>query len=328
VRTKACTGRISWNATVKKTSPIIDRDVIYSDVIRYTYHADYDGLLTNLHAHIVGQCIVLLQSTGRFANLQPPECNMPFSENLKQYAKPIRQNLSAVFTDREVNLFKAMAAWCDISPNYRELSATGCFQNVWEWVNDEVFGNQGSDQKNTDPPEYVLFGNCYKGTGEEKPDTIYSNKKYNIINIFDSKYYVPKFNGSDKKNMQVEGFPPNSDIAKQVGYYDSTTNANSGVRISNTFLVPLCSQIIEQFGEDNFPRGKLYYDIGYVKKGKMKSLTENKNSNEKNRHVNIMVVNPEKLYEKFLANEKISDEESNVIFDIYDGYGNTSTSED
>jgi hypothetical protein len=320
-------GRTTWPKTVNKLQPIIDKDeVVYFNVINRFSTKDYSHLLTSLHCYIVNKCAEFLQSLGKYEDIELPEYIGELRDNLVDYYDYILTQLSYVYTNRDIILLKALASWCDSSNFYKAFSGVTCFDRVWEYVTKEVWGN--IDVTRSDKPNFYIESNVgdeqvYEGSGEEIPDIIRVVKKDSklCICIFDAKYYYPWKIYKYKKNAKgcIWGVPANSDIAKQIAYYNNFKKTyGEKIFYANIFLMPEFSgQICSDLNIEKISLHELYKFRGYAEGGTNSSVQEmliingyNMDDMKKSDDiVGIFTVNPEILYKQYLSNSrKVIDE--------------------
>lgn len=322
-------GKIRWGMTMRKVEPIISNgNVIYSNLLKQTDYKNYDKELTELHKNVICQCIEYLQQLGEKETVEKPAIIHRLEKTMmNKYVAYIKQCMLTSYTNREILLFKALISWCDESPYYRGMGCTTCFLNVWEWVNDSVWGTlelKKEDVKSSAPSFY--FGNdVYKGSGDAQPDTLaYVNdeeKQYMVI--FDSKYYVPKTKIQHEKNNMIIGLPSNHDIVKQVAYLKEIKKVcGNQISYSNIFLLPECEQYEQILEGKNFQK-LLYKLIGLCSQGSFEELCKkldiapitDKNMKE---YVGVALVSPMKLYEQYLYLGKVGKQEIIDVAELYE----------
>lgn len=318
-------GNLSWAKTVKKDVPIIDRNIpFYEAPWKYRNVVIDHNITTAVHAYILDKAIDVYKRFNGI-NIKKPDIIVPFSDtDSKSIVNYLKQELLTVFSDRESNLIKALISWLELTYNYKLAGCTNCFQNVWEWVTDAVFGNQESKQnKESGNPRYMVGNNEYQGGGNAKPDTIYfsnntQDNSYHLC-VYDAKYYTPSF---DIKGKAVYGYPSNSDIVKQVAYLKGILNSLSPIRnqlqFKNAFLLPLISNHeMEKIGS-SYDKKALYTELGYVLQADFDQMATNllisidyqalpiihngKKIDNENK-VYLYIVNCSKLYEMYLNNK-------------------------
>lgn len=318
-------GKIAWARTINKNNPIISENIIiYNKLWKKQNLVDDQNEISKIHAYIVSKAIGIYEQYNGYVGILKPEVTDEIQEDyLLEYSKMLNQELLCVFGDRELSIIKALIAWCESTYNYRMAGCTNCFQNVWEWVNDEVFGNQL--KKESQYPIYKIKDEKsdminYSGRGTAKPDTIFfkrNNKNNrNYLYVYDSKYYIPNISKQD-----IYDYPPNSDIVKQVAYIkgicDSMAQIREQVIAKNIFLLPEMSDeklsLFAQKKEENI----LYSELGYVMQANFDSMAENLMNNieieiepQKARDeveeekVYLYMVYCSKLYDMYLKNKK------------------------
>ncbi len=249
-------GKTLWEKTIKNTQPFIyDDEVVYPDLINRHRYNDINNIISVLHQNIVIQCAEYMNVLNEFKNISLPEPEIVFDKkNMTQFIGLIQNKRLSMFLEREQQLMKAFEAWCSETRYYEMIKGTTAFHIVWEAVNDRIWGND--DQKDSDNPVYSFFEapKDFYASGKSKIDTLHivrssDNEPPEIVAIFDSKYYVPK-----KENWQkndIDGYPSNSDISKQVGYprmKQEQYGKKSKVLYSNAFLLSKISdETIDNF---------------------------------------------------------------------------------
>ena len=308
-------GRVAWQRTISKEIPIIsDENIIYDRPWKKVTYEE-DNFVSKIHAYIITKAIDVYRRFVGECHITLPEIPKK-EEKLKQYVEPLNRELLITFSDRENTLLKALIAWCDLTYNYRLAGCTNCFHNVWEWVNDEVFGNQKQNKEST-VPTYHFYGEkeTYLGRGTAKPDSIYFKEEKDkcILFVYDSKYYISKFS---KKWKEVYGYPPNSDIVKQVAYLKKIEESLKPLEVEtkNIFLLPEISEselaLIGQKKEKN----ELFTEIGYVLQADFNEMADNlkreegidvsSRSTKEEDRVYLYMVYCDPLYKMYLKNKK------------------------
>lgn len=315
-------GKIAWTKTISKSTPLIDNDaIIYDELWIKSSRLNVENEISKVHAYIAAEAIKIYERYNGYTGIVKPVIDDISKEDLPQYTKLLKQELLYIFADRDISLLKALIAWCEETIDYRMAGCTNCFQNVWEWVNDAVFGNQ--TEKESQYPIYTLYDsekkeNRYFGRGTAKPDTIYfrknkDNDRFRLY-VYDAKYYLPKPIGQD-----IFEYPTNSDIVKQVAYMQGLSYSLRKLKVDldtkNIFLLPEISErTMSKLGQK---KGKniLYSEIGYVKKasfdvvaktlvGDINIEIEEKLNPDDEEKVYLYMVYCEKLFEMYLANKK------------------------
>lgn len=306
-------GTINWSKTIDLKFPIIDKNIVYNDTINRYKEVENSNLITAIHSCIVNQCIKIMNIFGKYKNIELPELGLNLETDLSVYIKVLTRNIVYVYNSREIELFKALIAWCSLTKFYEQnMIGVTAFDKIWEFVNFYVFGN--IENTGMGNPNYVIDKKQYVGLGEEIPDILrvfeYSNAGY--ICILDAKYYTIKLD-----NDKIYAAPANSDIAKQIQYYNHlkeiyVKNKLSELKFSNSFLIPI-------FEENN---KCLYKYLGYVSQNNttnneiisnIKNII-NINTNIKKTYVTIYSIEPLELYKYYLQGTKVND--MNIVKDF------------
>lgn len=321
-------GKVRWGLTMRKMKPIISSDeIIYPKLLKQSDYKNYENIITEIHENIVVQCIDYLQMLDEKMTIEKPIVNIKLQpEEMHKYSKYIKQSMLTAYSNRELLLFKAMLSWCDESPYYKGMGCTTCFLNVWEWVNDAVWGNKQKELLKSSAPKYHLAGIAYIGGGDAEPDTLaYIEGEKDYIALFDAKYYVPKNKEIKLEPQSIIGFPENREIVKQVAYLkDIQSVCGDAINYSNIFLLPTCESYkniveeIEDKQEDN-----IWQMIGLACKGSFDSLRkalgleEIKVADEKEDYVGVALISPEKLYHQYLESGRIAEDKIVTIAEKY-----------
>ena len=315
------TGKTLWSQTIKKIQPVISNGgVVYPYLKKINRFQNYDTLLTHIHVYILNQCIDYMNSMGEYTELKKLNQDYDFDDcKMLEYAKYIRTRLNRVYSNRDLHLLKALASWCDESEFYKKIGCTVNFQDVWEWVVDDVFGE--SLNKRSTEPKYHIGGDCFSGdhksTAIMDSVRVFNSEEENVkcIAIYDAKYYVIKEISGNK----VVGLPGNADVVKQIAYLKEIYKScgNDKIKYSNMFIMPSSNRKVYQQLNCNVDNG-LYRYIGYVEPGsfdewkKNYELSGEGSAKEKffAEYVGIMMVSPEELYQMFLKNSKVNNLET------------------
>ncbi len=210
-------GKTLWGYTVRKSTPFFSENTpIYDSVIKRAIFEKSESLIVELHKKIVHECYDVVHKLKPARSIRMPEYSKIHGNDLRKYENYILSLLSSVFVQREIELFKMLAAWCSQSSrNYRTIGCTTNFEDEWESVNDAVWGNTNNQCNKSSSPIYHLHGKSYSGIGDAQPDTIraVNNGDYHII-IFDSKYYIPRKIEIMPKTQEhlIIGYPANSEL--------------------------------------------------------------------------------------------------------------------
>lgn len=333
-------GKTSWSRTIKKEHPLISgHSVIYDRIWKKHNVTDDTNIITQLHASILLEAIDVMGLKGN-----RPDVKLPYGfENIdlttdkkKRAAVLLRQELSQVFTDRDVNLLKALIAWCDDTNNYKFAGCVNTFDRVWEWVNDAVFGNvHDNDAKKSEDLTYYLYQDKdkigYKCPGQNSQiDTLYYNPDNKQLLVYDAKYYCPEF---VENGHVAKGVPDNKDsVRKQVIYFEGLKQdlgpKNVDEKISkNIFLLPWKKEYkkFDPIRSVKYKNMLLYDHIGYVESPGFGKLAERLVGKEEISHfrVELYMVHPDGLYGMYLKsltydheNEYKADGQENHLPDI------------
>lgn len=320
-------GRTSWSKTVNKLQPVIENEeIIYTHTINRFSTKDFSHLLTMLHKYIINKCADFLQPLGKYEDIELPQCPSEIDSNLKIYYHYILTQLSYVYTNRDVALLKALASWCDASHFYKVFNGVTSFDKVWEYVTKAVLGNIESTSSKA--PSYHMMTeskqhDVYEGVGQEIPDIIriVSNNANIGVCILDAKYYYPrKVNESKNGNKgTILGLPANSDIVKQIAYYNNFKNTyGEELHYANAFLIPdFSEQICTDLKIKRMSSDSLYQYRGYVTSGINTSIQsrlskygyDSKSTSHLEEKVAIFTVSPTSLYKYYLfGNNSLTDQ--------------------
>lgn len=322
--TKDGIGKIAWVRTINKGIPIISQNaIVYDKLWKKQKFEDSKNDISIIHSSIISKAIDIYERYHGYIGITKPEEIIELSDNdFEEYSKMLKQELLYIFNDNKIAIIKALIAWCEATYNYKMAGCTNCFPNVWEWVNNEVFGNQS--KKESEYPEYKLKNEDgvlvpYKGRGTAKPDTIYFEKdeqnKRNYLYVYDSKYYLPKLSKED-----IYDYPSNSDIVKQVAYMngicDSLNRLEGSVIAKNVFLLPEITEEKSLSIDQDKQGEELFSELGYVVKANFDEMAATLINNtcielftkrtidDESEKVYLYMVYCSKLYDMFLKNKK------------------------
>lgn len=330
-------GKTKWGKTIQKCTPIVEgNNIVYTQRIVKKHIQDESQIISKIHKTIIYHCMIKKIINGYGESVECDKDDLIDVEQLRDYVPVVKGVLNATFDNRHKEILKAMISWLEASPYYKPFAGTNDFANVWEWINDSVFGNL--EEHNSSKPEYTLFNSKYVAKGEVKPDTIYINNDNNSfkISIYDSKYYVPRSVYLDDGIMYVDGLPASSDIAKQIAYryfisratdkfieIAKEENKEYSVEISNDFLIPRIKSslfvevqnqtpdtweknLVRKIGKSNIGAfsGVFDYFNQFISDKEGISAAYN---NDELLSVGVIEVDPDRLYEMYLADEKFYD---------------------
>lgn len=308
-------GRTSWGKTVAKIQPLIQNgSPIYLDLMNRHHITDENDIISVIHANVINQC---LDFCGPLISGGIDYIETEFlGDDLSSYSSVINAQSTYVFTERKINLFKALEAWCKSTRYYKNYAGVTCFDRVWEYVNDSVWGNVNHPESGN--PVYHIGDKDYNGAGEAIPDTI--RIESNEVYIYDSKYYVVK--KIIENEGQIDGYPSNSDIVKQVAYLKllKSQYGDDNYNYYNSFLLPESTELPKptdlpeskvdnknEKEEENLNSAisdKWFITIGYAKPGDFNLELTEKGTDDSDMRVGLIIENPDKLYDKYLSNQK------------------------
>ncbi len=308
-------GRIDWNRTILKTTPVIDgEDVAYtSPISRYITRNDR-LLLSDIHRCVIKE---VLDSLGEEASdVYEPIYREELLGHLAEYVSVIRSFQRLVFAERDIILLRYLEAWSLYESNYYlKPVGTVSFDLVWEDLLRDVFGHKELQEKIGFGSPVYHIGKDYQLKGDSIPDAMNFWRSGNEVRflIIDGKYYRGIIVGD-----KVEDLPGYKDVAKQIDYFDTLVNIyglTTGCG-KNVFVLPgwdgLCRS---DFNKDLLPVPIRY--VGYARKPSQRNDLKNiieglankkiETRTEKDK-VFIIQVEPDKLYRVFL--DGVSDTQS------------------
>ena len=273
---------------------------------------DENDFMSIIHANVVNQCLDFMSILSDGIEHIETE---PMGDTLDMYSPVINSESTYVFKERDINLFKALEAWCEKTRFYKNYAGVTCFDRVWEWVNDSVWGN--IEHPESDNPIYHIGNTDYEGKGDAIPDTIRIEKDIEdkcTTYIFDSTYYTidKTYPQKGKEEKKIVGFPSNSDIVKQVAYLKLIKSQYGEGDYFNSFLLP---EYHERCSSDEkelliVPESDWFRRIGYVLPGKFSLPISPKTKQDgEEEKVGLVFVDPDKLYDRYLKGYHASDEE-------------------
>ncbi|UMZ72999.1 LlaJI family restriction endonuclease [Natranaerofaba carboxydovora] len=318
---KNAKGPVSWEKTINKTIPFITEKnkVYYIDTINKKKYFDKNRLLTQIHALVVNECAkhkeVLLDSN-EIKLPKVSELNLSSEEERKKTSNVIRSYMRQVFTDREINLLKALISWLDISPYYIKRFGTNNFQIIWEEVCKSVFVHDESFEDRMPTPFFYNLKNekIYRATDYKLiPDIV------RVINkdeqqrkfVLDAKYYKPEI--PEEKGRTLQYAPAAGPIATQFSYMEQLKE--KGEIMNGAFLFP---HFYQPLSSDDF-----IDNIGFVIKPIEQRQRDKDVRNEiENNKINLedkifyFQINPNSIYKRFLNTGELKDEDMLSYFDF------------
>lgn len=242
-------GKIDWNRTFKRHSPLFSKtpdgsgNFICTDFVASRKSYEKSRIITQIHRFCIREAI---QKIGfLFGMGESPECPLEFDESL--FRTTLQAKFGATFQERLLRLFGNMLKVVDhLSGKKSEENGNPSdfvfgvekFWPVWQWMLDSLFGNLESGEDKRDFQPHCRWNVNGKPFGGEipgytmQPDTImrlHNDGKPEIF-ILDAKFYP-------------ENLPASDSIAKQIIYGDfvEKNSQKFGVesdRIYNAFLLP------------------------------------------------------------------------------------------
>lgn len=324
-QTRSNRGRIAWNRTILKTTPVIDEDeVAYLAPISVYVSKNDKVILSDIHRCAVKEA---MDDLGEEAAMTvEPLYREELLGHLEQFTSVIRNYQRLVFTERDIMLLRYLEAWCQHESNYyNKPIGTVSFELVWEDVLRGIFGHKGLHSKvGFGSPVYHICGQEYKLNGDSIPDVMNFWKTdydggYRFL-LIDGKYYLGK---ADEKKHEVIGLPGYKDLAKQIDYYETLCKIYglSADRGQNVFILPKWDSLHSSLNYKALPeQGDLAMRyVGYAEKPKkdqtiahiVDSICSPKSTNTQRDKIHLIQVEPERLYRLFLsgvcATEKYAD---------------------
>lgn len=317
-QTRSNRGRIAWNRTILKTTPVIDEDeVAYLAPISVYVSQNDKLLLSDIHRCAVKEA---MEDLGEEASMTiEPLYREELRGHLDQFASVIRNYQRLVFTERDIMLLRYLEAWClHESAYYNRPVGTVSFELVWEDVLRGVFGHKGLDGKvGFGAPVYHIGGKKYELDGDSIPDVMNfwkADEKTRFL-LVDGKYYLGSVEGNKVKNL-----PGYKDIAKQIDYYETLCKVY-GLNVDcgqNVFVQPRWDALCRKdFSEQD---GLALRYVGYVRKpgknpviGKIVGdFTTEKPQMDK---VHLVQMEPEKLYRLFLSGVSAPEKYADILWE-------------
>ena len=234
VTTKSDSGKINWTATVRNTIPVMNQrhQCVYPALHTTSINYSIKTLITQIHQYVVGD----LDSTfgwwlsGSMSGVAPMCRNVNILIDKQQAIRAINNELSVVYSDREIVLLKKLRQYLELNPESSDedvfLSGISDFEYVWEKMCSVVFNDQSNSIAGEIPvPAYVYDGATkVSAQNKQRMDVIINDK--DCIAILDAKYY--------DMNTTKPGW---GDLVKQF-YYEKSLSAVTNKKIKNYFVVP------------------------------------------------------------------------------------------
>src|SRR5699024_7077778 len=140
-------GRIQWQKTLNTKQPyIIDRNIVYLDVITKNYESNLNDMVRVIHNNIVKECINLI---GDFYNLKPNNNYQQLNLDTPKQILVLKKKLNTTFKIRESMLLKNLISYLELKHdnNQNYILATPYFYHIWEDILKKLFVHQPELQK-------------------------------------------------------------------------------------------------------------------------------------------------------------------------------------
>ncbi len=319
-------GRTNWSKTTAKLIPVTDgTEFVYPKTIHNYYSRDDSMLISDIHRAALTESAEVMRGMGR-ENIPYFESNPAMLGKLGNYVSVIRKMQSRVYEDGQINLLRALEAWClEYSRFYRQPLGTVSFELVWERCLRAVFDNVSSTIEGDftfGEPVYHIFKNDYSLTNSNGiPDIINVNSEQKEFMLLDAKYYIGEI-----KNGKISGMPMYKDISKQLYYYQmmESYGLKTGV---NAFVMPWHDLGISMEESDDYNIWFRY--IGYVdypsKKDRICEMMRIEKSAESGK-VLLVQIKPEKLFQFIFDTEDKKNEHLNELWGVLEGKTDETTS--
>lgn len=281
-------GDILWENTVEKELIYpTNKQYIYLNYLTDLTYADNNSYISQLHKMILNTSIEFMKNISYlelfdFPNIQFNINNHSLGQESFQL-KQITNEMTISFSQRKIKLLKAMKNFINnelISLDSRTdfFYGTASFNMVWEKVCSDVIQNE----------KHLFINNIPKPNWHQKAPTLTKPASKtltpDIIKTFednffilDAKYYKPIFN----ENKLIPGHPGVEDVSKQYLYELAFKNIQSTKY--NLFIYPIYNELNKIDGKVTF---ELFEGL---------ELTD----------IYLLQLNPNELFEKYLANEHL-----------------------
>ena len=245
-------GKVSWNRTIKQTTPIINKqNVVFLNFIVRKETFNEEELIAEINRFCVYESF---KKIGCLFSSKMPKSH-DFKIRNKLYINTLKKKISSTFIDEErelfINMKKILETESNKNSNKEYYYGTEYFNNIWENMIDEVYGIEKNSAEFLRPKvDWILpSGETRKFT--LKPDTIMIPKTEvtkNKIYILDAKYYKAGV------NLDEGSLPGGESILKQLVYAEKFKKDNDykDCEILNAFILPYDGQgknFITKLGE-------------------------------------------------------------------------------
>ena len=253
-------GLIDWNKTIQDEFALItNRQVIYTDFHTIIDEDDEEDYIRTLHQNILYQSFAFLEEISFLNILEYPSLYIKqvklIVQDIKYQVHAIDIEMRNVFSDRKINLLKAMKYFLQeesrLVSNTLFLYGTTSFKYIWEKSISCALGNQIDLFRDFLPSPQWTQRESYRimPSSKLRPDTV--RRINNDFFVVDAKYYRFPFTEEGQLNT---GNPGLGDISKQFLYVEAfKTNPTLRTCVyHNSFLIPTSNDTVSNIGEINF----------------------------------------------------------------------------
>lgn len=223
-------GKINWKKTLSSKFYVSNNSVIYLNpfVEKKTTEKNY---ITDIHLFCINKS--LSEIGWIFGNIESPKSGINVS-NLTYYKNILSKELIKTFDDRKKRLIMHMKRILDNTTDENSVYGekkygTNQFEYIWEYMIDDVFGNEKVSNFFPGASWSILDWNK-SNDSKLRPDTILSDD--DKLYILDSKYYKFGISGN------LVDLPHTESIQKQITYGEYANNKQKFSKIFNAFIVP------------------------------------------------------------------------------------------
>lgn len=228
-------GKISWNKTIKKVSPIVSKkSIIYLDFVTKKESPVDNELLSIINRFCVYEAF---KNTGcLFTSFIPKDPHIKCREKLFTFV--LKAKITKTFNDKDRLLFLNMLDIVRFSSKKHNGSnfffGTNEFHVIFEKMVDEKFGILPKDKKSIYPHiSWKLFNKNTATITPLIPDTIMiPDSDGSKIYILDSKYYKYSYTHQSSDQPLAESVP------KQIAYGDKVKLCCKDKDVYNAFILP------------------------------------------------------------------------------------------
>lgn len=296
-------GEALWEKTVDNITPIINRRrPFYPEILNRIEEDNAHYIISSIHKTAYCYSVSKYAALLGYDQLSVPQgCMKDFSRigPDSMLSAAIMKELREVYHDREILLLKALYQL--INPRYSSSSGkklsffgTSSFHVIWEGICSTVMNNEFSKYEDVIPkPVWQIDGQKPVLKKTLRPDIIRTIPPDKMFLLMDAKYYYLKYEKADLK-----GNPGVEDVAKQLFYSKALSGERKNwEKFFNLFLFP-SRDITDSF----------YSYIGTVS---LDFIGEDP--------VRLFSLSVEKLFEMYLKNEILADEQLKNMVRRIDG---------